>query len=53
MFKTKFSRLTTAFLVIASASVMLYITAQGGLVWATWILLALVIAANVFTLFSA
>jgi len=50
MLKTKFKRHTTAFLIIALASIFLYPVAQSGLITFTWSLLGLVILAALLIL---
>jgi hypothetical protein len=53
MLKTKFSRHTLAFFVIAAASAILYPVAQASLTPLAWILMSFIIAANIFTLFAS
>jgi hypothetical protein len=53
MYKTKFSRHTLAFLVIAVASALLYPVAQASLTPLAWALIAVIVAANILTLFTS
>lgn len=50
MLKNKFNRYTTAFLIIALASIFLYPVARAGLASLTWALLGLVALAAILTL---
>ncbi len=50
MFKDKFTRQTLSFVLMALASALFYPAAQNGWNPAIWILLALIVAANLLTL---
>lgn len=53
MLKTKLSRHTLAFFVIAIASALLYPVAQASLMPLVWVLVAVIVAANILTLFTS
>jgi len=53
MLKTKFSRHTLAFIVIAVASAILYPVAQAAPTPLAWILIAAIVAVNILIVFTS